>query len=358
MNLDILAIGGGTGGHLFPAIATLEEANSRGLKTALITDDRCKKYLKNDIESYIIKLGNGEGIWGRLIQVFLTVFGIARSFWLLRKLKPKLVIGFGGYVAYPTLLAANILQIPLMLHEQNCFLGKVNKAFARKARILCLGFDETLNLPKSLDARKVIFTGNPIRKDIAAIKKPGSRHGKEFSILITGGSQGARILSEMVPDAIGIIKKRFPDKGLKITQQARPEDIEYVKNLYSYQNIIADISNFFYDMPERISNASIFIGRAGASTIAEVIDAELPSILIPYPYAVQKHQHANASFIEKRGGGVMIDQGELDPESLAAKIIPFLEDPAYLKSMKNSLKKMKKNSLNIIMILLGIINIS
>lgn len=351
MNIDILIVGGGTGGHLFPAIATLEEVNKRGLKGSLLTDDRCVKYLKNhqDLDYFIMKSPRAEGVLGKIKYPILLALAFLQSIFLMIKLKPKLIIGFGGYVSYPALFVGSLMGKKIMLHEQNCFLGRVNKFFANKADKLFLAFKDTLNIPESYPKDKIIVTGNPVRAEITNLK-PAKRKGKNtFNILITGGSQGARFLSESLPEALHLVIKQFPKIKFEITQQARSEDIEQIKLAYNAHGISPYISDFFYNMPELLNNSDLLIGRAGASTIAELIVTSTPSILIPYPYAAQRHQHYNAEMIEKNGGGLMIDQNDASPLAISSNIISYIKDSKKLDASRRALKKLQKDSTHIIL---------
>lgn len=347
MKVDILVIGGGTGGHLFPAIATLEEFEARGKKAALITDDRCEKYLENysNINTYIIKQRRFEGILSSIKAVFFSIIAMFQSYILLRKLKPKLIIGFGGYVIYTTLLVANWMRIPIMLHEQNAVMGKANKFFAKRASKLFLSFKDTKNIPEDLPKDKIIVTGNPVRADIRNASK---KKGDNFRILIIGGSQGARFLSDVIPDAINQVLKNFPKKNIEIIQQARMEDIDRVKSLYAEYNIKAQISDFFHNMPEILKETDLIISRAGAATITEIIATATPSILLPYPYASEMHQHYNAEIIQKNNCGIMLDQNDATIVSLASKVSDLINNPNQLLDMSKNLKKLQKDSAHII----------
>lgn len=352
MTNDILAIGGGTGGHLFPAIAVLEEARKRGISGSLITDHRCKKYLKNHLDLNIHFLRSpkpSSSILHKIYVMYLTIVTFGRAYLLIKKLKPKLVIGFGGYVSYPMLFIARFLSIPIMLHEQNCFLGRTNHLFAKHAEKLFLSFKETDNIPDNIIQDKVYVSGNPVREEILKTlskkKKPTKDH---FEILITGGSQGAHFLSKSIPQIILEIAKKSPKIKIKIIQQARPEDLEQLKATYAKYKIDAEISDFFYNMPELLSKADLFIGRAGASTIAELIMSQTPSVLIPYPYATQKHQHFNARVIHNAKAGMYFDQDEMNLNYVANKIFEMIQNTKKMSEIQSNLKKLQKPSAHII----------
>lgn len=350
MKANILVIGGGTGGHLFPAIATIEEFVKRDINCSLLTDDRCVKYLKDQdgLDYYVIKSPRAEGLLGKIKYPILLLLAFIKSLFLIIRFKPKLIIGFGGYVSYPTLLIARAFNIQYMLHEQNSFLGRVNRLFSGNAMKLCLAFKDTINIPKNYPADKIVVTGNPVRSSIKEIIAKKNKDKKFFRILITGGSQGARFLSEALPEAIHLVCKQFPKMKFEIIQQARPEDIDQIKSAYNELKIDATISDFFYNMPSLLADTDLLVGRAGASTIAEIIATNIPSILIPYPYAAEKHQHYNAEMIEKNGGGFMIDQDEATPLAISGKMVSLIGNEKKFEAAKKALKKLQNDSAHII----------
>ncbi len=347
MTKDIFVVGGGTGGHLFPAIAVAEKLKSRGYNMHLITDDRCAGYLKNHqaLQAYIINSSRlGTGIFGKISTIYFILLAVIKSFAILRKTKAKLIIGFGGYVAFAPIFCAYILGIPIILHEQNCFLGKVNRWFASKAKKLCLTFEETSNIP---NGSNILVTGNPVREEILSWKtKP--KKSDAFKILVTGGSQGAAVFSKIIPEALKLVKETMPKLHLEVTQQARPEDLLATRELYTKAEIKSNIAEFFYNMPELLEDTDLVIARSGASTIAELIALSKPAILVPYPFAAERHQHFNAEVIEKNGGGWCIDQNILTPAVLADKITAIINGQNILAKASKNLKKLQKDSANII----------
>lgn len=352
MTKDILVIGGGTGGHLFPAIAVLEEIEKRGIKGALVTDHRCKKYLKNhqNLEIHLLRSPKpSSNILHKIYVMYLSLITLIRAFFLLRKLRPKLIIGFGGYVTYPVLLLARIRKIPIMLHEQNCFLGRVNALFARHAKTLFLSFEKTENIPDEISESDIVISGNPVRSEIMALLSASKPKAKDyFEILITGGSQGASFLSKSVPGIVRMLAKKLPNTSFKVVQQARPEDIEELKSTYEKYEIEAEISDFFFNMPELLNRADLFIGRAGASTISEVIISQTMSVLIPYPYASEKHQHFNARMVHDAKAGLYFDQDDFNEDYVANKIADIIHNKDKMNEIKSNLKKLQKDSSHII----------
>ncbi|MEY3197020.1 MAG: UDP-N-acetylglucosamine--N-acetylmuramyl-(pentapeptide) pyrophosphoryl-undecaprenol [Pseudomonadota bacterium] len=347
----IFIIGGGTGGHLFPAISIAEQMLKRNYDVHLITDTRCLPYLKNyaHITTHIINSsGFKSSSLDMLKGIFQIILAIFRTAFLFLKEKPNFVIGFGGYTPFPSLFLAKILSIPFAIHEQNAFLGKTNKWFAPYANYVFLTSDNTSNIPQKCNKSKLILSGNPVRNEIknAIPTKKRNFNSEPFSILVLGGSQGAKIFSELVPTAIQILKKSHPEIGIKITQQAKNSDIPKIQKIYNEYSVANNIADFFYNIPELILDSHIVIARSGASTIAELIALSQPSILVPYPFAAEKHQHFNAKVLAKSGGGWWFDQEELTPDILAKKLYEIACNRNVLDSASQSLKYLKIDSVN------------
>lgn len=351
---EIFVVGGGTGGHLFPAIAAAEELIRRGHNVHLITDDRCAKYLKNHthIKTHIINSsGFKEGIIGKILATFKVLVAFIKTASLFAHEKPKLVMTFGGYVAFAPLLCARMLGIPTILHEQNCFLGKVNKWFAWSATKILLTFKETKNIPLE-SSDKIIVSGNPVRSEVRAeistIYAKKDFTTSPFKIAVIGGSQGAKVFSDLVPKAIEVALKKQPNLKLSIVQQAKVEDIENISNVYKKCDIDAKLSDFFYNIPEILANSHLVIARSGASTIAELIALAQPAIFVPFPFASEKHQHFNAEIIAKNSGGWWIDQDIITSEMLADKILKLENDRTALQKASKNLEALKMDAVNII----------
>ena len=346
----IFVVGGGTGGHLFPAIAAAEELIKRGYNVHLITDDRCVKYLKNHayIKTHIINSsGFRDGLFGKITAVFKVLSAFFQTVGLFVHEKPKLVITFGGYVAFTPLLCASMLRIPSMLHEQNCFFGKVNRWFASRATKILLTFKATKNIPLKND-HKIIISGNPVRDEISNIRAKKDFQANPFRIAVIGGSQGAKVFSDLVPKAIEIAVAKQPKVKIAITQQVKVEDIEFIAAIYKKCDIDAKLSDFFYNMPEILAGAHLVIARSGASTIAELIALGCPAIFVPYPFAAEKHQHFNAEVIAKNGGGWCINQDVITAEILADRILLLENDRALLQKASKNLADLKMDAVNII----------
>jgi UDP-N-acetylglucosamine--N-acetylmuramyl-(pentapeptide) pyrophosphoryl-undecaprenol N-acetylglucosamine transferase len=327
-------IAGGTGGHLFPAMALAQELIRRGHNVELMTDHRVESY-GADFPArniHIVPAATPSGANPiKLIGAGLTIIrGIGAAWDALRKVRPDAVIGFGGYPTFPPFIAANLLGIPGVLHEQNAVMGRANRALARFADVLAMSFPVT-RFAESQKLEKIV-TGNPVRdrvrplagKPYPALTKTGS-----IRLVVTGGSQGARALSDIVPAAIALLPDALRHR-LQILQQARAEDIERVAESYRQSRTSVELASFIADLPERIADAHLVIGRAGASTVTELCVIGRPAILIPLPGALDSDQKYNAFFMEEGGGGWVAEQATLSPQSLATRLEELLTDPDRL----------------------------
>jgi len=351
MAQKIFVVGGGTGGHLFPAIATGQELIKQGYEVHLITDDRCVRYLGNKKTSFYVHLINSagfkSGILAKIIALFRVIMAIAKTFVVLRTERPNLVITFGGYVAFAPLLCANLLGIPTAIHEQNCFLGKVNKWFAYRARNIFLTFKDTKNIPLGND-QKIIVSGNPVREEISRIEVKKNFHTNPFRIIVIGGSQGAKVFSDLVPEAIEMAVARKPNMHIEVIQQAKAEDVNRIKLIYEQCAIQCEISDFFHNIPNILSHAHLVIARSGASTIAELIQMSQPAFFVPFPFAAEKHQDFNADVIAQNGGGWWVAQNLITAKMIADKIIETYEDRGILIKASQNLDKLKTDAARII----------
>jgi len=334
MNITLAA--GGTGGHMVPAHALAAELKARGHGVMLVTDERGAKIpaLFKDVPTHILPAGRlGGGPIGWIKAFFAVLAGRRAAKALYREFTPDAVVGFGGYPAFPALLAANALSIPTILHEQNAVLGRVNRLLAGSASAIATAYSEVERL-KPRFRRKVALVGNPVRESVARLGTmpfPEYDETAPLKILVTGGSQGATILGSVVPDALGMLAPRLRHR-LQVVQQCRPDDIEAVRNRYAALNIPAELLTYIEDMPDKLAEAHLVIARAGASTIAELTAAGRPAILIPLPIATDDHQTVNAREMAKAGGARMIPQDEFSPEVLAAQIEAVAGDPQALSN--------------------------
>ena len=334
MNITLAA--GGTGGHMVPAHALAAELKARGHGVMLITDDRGAKIpgLFEDIPTHILPAGRlGGGPIGMLKALRSVLAGRRQAKALYREFTPDAVVGFGGYPAFPALLAASSLKIPTILHEQNAVLGRVNRWVAGDAAAIATAYPEVERLKRAYRS-KVELVGNPVRESVARL---GTMPFPEFDdtaplkILVTGGSQGATILGQVVPDALGQLPPKLRHR-LQVMQQCRADDIEAVRQRYAALNIPAELLTYIEDMPDRLAEAHLIIARAGASTIAELTAAGRPAILVPLPIATDDHQTANAREMAKAGGARMIPQDEFTPETLSAQIAAIAGDAQALSN--------------------------
>ena len=326
MNITLAA--GGTGGHMVPAHALANELKDRGHGVMLVTDARGAKIpaIFHNVPVEELPAGRlGGGPIGMIKAVFSVMKGRSRAKELYRDFTPDCVVGFGGYPAFPALLAAQGMGIPTILHEQNAVLGRVNRMLSRRAKAVATAYK---TVQRSSVPGKHVLVGNPVRVEVSRLGEmpfPDFDDTSPLHILVTGGSQGASILSDVVPESLG----QLPDElrhRLNVVQQCRPEDIEQVRARYAALDIPAETLTYIEDMPRRIGNAHLVIARAGASTIAELTAAGRPAILVPLPIATDDHQTANAREMAKAGGAVMIKQPDFTPDRLAEQVAAICGD--------------------------------
>lgn len=332
--MNVFLAAGGTGGHMVPAHALAAELKARGHGVALISDERGVQYpgLFDGVPTHVLPAGRlGGGLLSMVKASFSVLKGRRQAKALYKEFAPDVVVGFGGYPAFPALLAANGLNIPTVLHEQNAVLGRVNRMLAKNAAAIATSYAEVDRL-KRKNRSKAVLVGNPVRE---AVVRLGEMPLPEFDevaplrILVTGGSQGASVLSDIVPAGLGALQASLRHR-LQVVQQCRPNEIEQVRARYADLNIPAELATYIEDMPAKLADCHIFIGRAGASTIAELTAAGRPAILIPLPIATDDHQTANAREMAKAGGARMIPQPQFTPETLAAQIEALAADPQAL----------------------------
>ncbi|WP_339716745.1 undecaprenyldiphospho-muramoylpentapeptide beta-N-acetylglucosaminyltransferase [uncultured Sneathiella sp.] len=338
---NIVLASGGTGGHIFPARALAEELTARGFAVTLITDGRGEKFeqLFPGVSILQVKAGSPSvrGIVGKIKAVASLIIGFFQARRALRRLKPAVVVGFGGYPSMPPAAAAASLGIPLLLHEQNAVLGRVNKLLANHARIIATSFDHTES-PDNEIANKMIYTGNPVRRAILPLF---GRHYEsltpegEIKLLVLGGSQGATILSKVVPTALAALPEDLKSR-LHVTQQCRAEDLEAVRTVYSGANIDANLSTFFDNVAELLGECHLAITRSGASTLSELTVAGRPSLLVPYKHAMDDHQRKNGENAVARGAARLILQDNFTVEEATRQLTYLLRHPDCLSVMASA----------------------
>ena len=336
MSRHFVLAAGGTGGHMVPAAALAAELTRRGHRVALVSDARGVRFpgLFEDIQTHVLPAGRFAGGplgWAKATRERWRGRAMARE--LYRTFRPAAVIGFGGYPAMPALLAAFADKIPTAIHEQNAVLGRVNRLVAGKVDAIATSYDKTERLAAK-HAAKTHLIGNPVRDAVLTLRTkpyPLLEEDGIFRVLVTGGSQGASILSDVVPDGLAMLPVTFR-RRLQVTHQARVEDIDAVRAKYAEHQIPAELATYLPDLPEQLAWAHLVIARAGASTLAELTAAGRPAILVPLPSATDDHQTANAREITLAGGARTIAQKDFTAVELAKQMQKLGLDPAALQN--------------------------
>ncbi len=340
----ILLAAGGTGGHLFPAEALAHELTARGWEVHLATDERAERYAGMFPASAIHPIRSatfGSKNPVALARTFWRIWqGVRQASAVIAQIKPKAVVGFGGYPTLPPLYAATRRGVPTLIHEQNAVMGRANKALARRVTAVAGGFLSATG-PQ---ADKIVVTGNPVRPAVIEASKVGyqpSRPGEPFKLLVFGGSQGAQYFSEAVPAAIAELAPELRAR-LRVVQQARKEDEAGVRAAYEKLGVPAEIAPFFTDMADRMAKAHLVISRSGASTVAEVAAIGRPAMLVPYPYALDHDQAANAAALAAAGGGEVCPQAGFTPSIIAGKLGDYMNLPQRCTDMAEAAKSVGK----------------
>jgi len=330
-SLVILAAGG-TGGHLFPAEALSRELISRGRQVALVTDRRGAAFPVEGVPTYRVPAGrSGPGIATKLKAVIDLGRGTLAAGRLLKRLKPSAVVGFGGYPSLPTMLAATRLRLPTMIHEQNAVLGRANRVMARRVRRVATCFEQVSGLDR-VDHLRITQTGNPVRPGILGLRSQRfavPEPDGEFRVLVTGGSQGARIFSRIVAPALCALPQVLQAR-LRVSQQVRAEDLASVEAAYRGSTIKVELRSFFDDIPQRLGAAHLAICRSGGSTVAELSVAGRPAILVPFAAALADEQTANAQGLVARGAAWLLPEREFTSEALQTLLTRLLAEPETL----------------------------
>ena len=336
----VVLAAGGTGGHLFPASALGGELLLRGWAVVLITDRRGSESgasaALRDATTYVVSSGTpaGTNLFAAAWVVLQIFAGTCHAWWLLLRLRPAVVVGFGGYPALPTMWAALQRRIPILIHEQNAVLGRVNRLLAKHASGVALSYVETARLPTG--SAEIVVTGNPIRAEILGERESAYRPSGDkshFSVLIIGGSQGARVFSKVVPEALRLLPDELR-RRLEVEQQCRPEDRDRIDAEYRRHGIVASCETFYVDVARRIADAHVVIARAGASSVAELACIGRPAILVPLPYAADDHQSANAQAFASDGAAIVVQEdSEFSAKALAGLLKRLMMDPDALATM-------------------------
>ncbi|WP_282157407.1 UDP-N-acetylglucosamine--N-acetylmuramyl-(pentapeptide) pyrophosphoryl-undecaprenol N-acetylglucosamine transferase [Shimia thalassica] len=335
-NKPLLVIAaGGTGGHMFPAQALAEVMLRKGWRVKLTTDARGARYTGGfphtiEIEEVSSATFARGGVLAKLAVPFKILGGVLSTMRRFRKDRPDVVVGFGGYPSIPSVGAAFLMKLPRMIHEQNGVLGRVNEKFTSRVDLVACGTWPTA-LPEGIEG---VHTGNPVRSAVLERAASGYIAPGDYpmSILVIGGSQGARILSDTVPGAIAALPPEIL-RNVRVSHQARDEDFDRVTAFYAEQGINADVQPFFHDVPARMSEAQLVISRSGASSVADISVIGRPSILIPFAAATGDHQTANARGLVDAGASILIPETKLTVDALSEQITNVLANPEGAQHM-------------------------
>jgi UDP-N-acetylglucosamine--N-acetylmuramyl-(pentapeptide) pyrophosphoryl-undecaprenol N-acetylglucosamine transferase len=334
----ILLAAGGTGGHLFPAEALAATLKARGRSVVLVTDRRSADYGNRfpDVAVHVVRSATptGAGALGLALALAQVAAGTLAARRLLRQLRPAAALGFGGYPSLPGMLAAIRLGLPTAVHEQNAVLGRANRLLTPRVAKIATAFPEIQQL-RPADRNKLVLTGNPVRSAFRAVRErayAAPSPTEAIHVLVLGGSQGARILSEVIPQALIAMPVALRAR-LRVSQQCRPEDLARVRDLYAEGAITAELAPFFTDVAERLGGAHLCIARAGASTCAELTVAGRPALLVPYARATDGHQEANAAVLAAAGAVRMILEPSFTPDTLQRTLVDLLAAPELLTRM-------------------------
>lgn len=344
----IILAAGGTGGHIFPAVALAEVLRARGFDPQLITDHRFHHYTKSasgvlaEIPIHTIRAGSlSGGVLTKLKNMLGIVLGVLQARALLKQLKPRAVVGFGGYPSFPTMLAAILLGERTIIQEQNSVLGRVNRAIASRVSVIAATYSNTLLMPEGAK-KKTVLIGTPVRASVMALEKveyPALAEGGMMRILVIGGSQGASVFSSVVPEAMKLLPTDLRAR-IRLDQQCRAVELDATKVAYEALGMQVDLQPFFTDVAARLASAHLVISRAGASSVAELMIAGKPAVLVPLPIATDNHQYHNATAIEESGAGWVVMQPAFTPESLASRIETLLRVPARLSEAAANMRKL------------------
>ncbi len=329
----VLIAAGGTGGHLFPAASLADALARRGVAVDLATDDRALKYgggfPARAIHTIPSATTTGAGVLSKAMAALTLARGVVASARLIRRLKPDVVVGFGGYPTVPPLFAASLLGAPCILHEQNAVMGRANRFLAARVTRIASGFP---NL-KGVGSANALYVGNPVRPSVlAAASTPyPEREDGQLRVLVTGGSQGARVFADIAPAALALLTPEERAR-LKLTQQARGEDLARVAAACAKLEFPVELAEFFTDLPARMASAHLVVARAGASTVSELAVIGRPSLLVPFPHALDQDQAANAAVLAASGAATLIHQPAFTPERFAAELRRALDEPERLEA--------------------------
>lgn len=341
----IVLASGGTGGHMMPAEAVADKLISAGYDISVLTDTRGDAIgnVFQEIDRLVLKTSSHMG--GGFLQKIKAVFSVLASTLTVRKhfrqKRPTLVVGFGGYPSLPAVLAARSMGIPYLLHEQNAVLGRVNRWMAGSSQAVALSVAQTQQIPKGV---ATIVTGNPVRTliaNLANIAYAVPMGGGDIRLFVLGGSQGARILSDVVPNALVKLGEEWTER-LVVTHQARPEDVTRVREIYEAAGIRAEVKSYFDDVAGQLLKTQLVISRAGASTLAELTAMGRPAVLVPLAIAADNHQAANAAIVEEAGGAWVMKELNFTVENLSAHLLKLFNDMGDLRDASDHMRALSR----------------
>lgn len=325
---------GGTGGHMFPALALARELQQRGREVALLTDRRGARFVGPGLTCHLIVAASPTGsMTARLAGVAALLRGLVQCLMLFARLRPAAAACFGGYASVAPALAAAAGRRPLMLHEQNAVLGRANRFVGRFAARLALSFEHT-ERTSEIGPDRLVVTGNPVRSEFSVQTDRYTAPGPDAPVrlLVLGGSQGARIFSDVLPAAVALLPETLRSR-LQVRQQCRPEDLDRVRTAYAAIGSTVELATFFDDVPRLLGEADLIVSRSGASTIAEILTVGRAAVLVPYAHAADDHQRANAEHLAHAGAAEVLIERGLTPGSLAERLRLCLDNPQRLDRM-------------------------
>lgn len=322
----IVLAAGGTGGHVFPAQALAQELASQGYKVFIFSDGRGSQFNHSTYNKVVIPASSLSGSIGRKLKGSIKLItGVGVAFYHLRKIKPHVVIGFGGYPSFPTMMAAITLRLPTVIHQADAYFGRTNRLLAPYVTRIATSFPHVENIPSTCQ-KKVSYTGLPVRPEIISEPYVSSEENSPFYLLVTGGSQGAKVFSEIIPQAVYQLDLTL-QKRLRITQQCRFEFLDLTKALYDRTKARVELSPFLDSMGERYKKVQLVISRAGASSVLEVALVGRPALFVPYPYATDDHQFYNAQQAVTAKGGWMVREKDFTSKELATYLSEWMTSP-------------------------------
>lgn len=343
----IVIAAGGTGGHLFPAQALANELIARGHDITLITDERGMRW-KDSFEGAHMVTSNAattarRGVAGKLGALATIAGAVLSNYSLLGKLKPAAVVGFGGYPSIPPMIASILRRLPRVIHEQNGVMGRANRALASHMSAVGVTVPNPIGIPARAVSRQTLV-GNPVRAEV--IKHAGRKYqapgdDDDINILVFGGSQGASVLSDVIPEAVSLLSEPVR-KRIRICQQSRAEDVDRVRSFYDGIGVMALVETFYNDMPERMRDAHLVISRSGASTVCELMVMGRPSILVPLPQALDGDQAANAKYLVEAGGAWLMPQKEMTVDAVVKLLTELFEDTSALQGAAEAAREMAR----------------